>query len=113
MSDAQGSYDPNTGYLLFKTDRYNSQFIREGILHEYAHVIYLRDMTDEQIEQYELIYNKTNDYMTSYARTSASEDFAETYARSIICTINYSAIPVDRVDFFKQNVNGIGNKVIS
>lgn len=113
MSDAQGSYDPKTGFLLFKTKSYNSLFVREGILHEYGHVLYLRDFTNDQILEYENIYNKTEDYSTAYARISASEDFSETYARSIVCEINYSAIPFDRVDFFKRNLNEAGNRVIS
>ncbi len=55
-------------------------------------------------DEYKMIYNNTDEWVSNYSKTDASEDFAETFEKSYVCYINYSAIPKDRRQYFKNNV---------
>lgn len=71
-------YDKITVYEL---DTITRDELDRYVAHEVAHNVFKKFLTEEDRNEWELIYNKTKkeDFITSYSSTDAEENFCETF----------------------------------
>ena len=75
--------------------------------HEISHYIWYEFLSDKLRDDYAVIYENSDEFVSDYAMTEVEEDFAETVSKSIIIDINYSKIPEDRREFVRKWVHNL------
>lgn len=74
---------------------------QKTLFHEIGHTIY-RELSQNQKEEYEKIYEDTLEFPSIYAKRTHTEDFCESFAMYNMQKI----IPKDREIFIKNTLNG-------
>lgn len=64
----------------------NSGGYYSACAHEYGHYVYYEKLSKEQRKEWRRISNLSEGYVSDYAMTNPSEDFAESYASTIQTT---------------------------
>jgi Zn-dependent peptidase ImmA (M78 family) len=77
----------------------------EVAAHEIGHYVYYKQMTQEQRDEYEKIFNDSNMFVSEYSKTNVYESFAEEFAARITFIYSPDAGSKDKRKFFEENVN--------
>lgn len=104
-------YSSKQAFITFCFDRSPYSCIQTS-LHETGHHLWYYSLTKEQRDRYDNIFNETDEWVTDYASTETTEDFAETYEEGFQLVWNISLIPEDRQDFFREISSELGYRVV-
>jgi len=97
-----GSYNSNINMITIYGKDFDLGTLEIIGIHEASHKFWFKDMTQAQRDEYELIFNGANTYVTDYAKTNAAEDFADTIAYNTICDLDTTRISEDRRQFLRD-----------
>jgi len=75
--------------------------------HEVGHYVYFNKLTQTQRDEYERLFNDSNEFIDEYAKTNAAESFAEEFAYTITYNVNIVTVPKEHQKFFIDNETNI------
>jgi len=99
-----GRYYTGNKNIAIYTNENNPDYIIDIAEHEMGHYLWYEFLTKKQKDEYKLIFNKTNIYVSDYAETSVEEDFSETMLHYLQSVTQIKKIPHDRQEFFENNI---------
>jgi len=90
----------STTITILPMDR-DAEDVERTFYHGLGHYIWYEKLKDFERNEYELIFNMTDEYVSDYAETRVIEDYAETYMEYRLG----NDIPDDRNLFFKLTIH--------
>jgi len=99
-----GKYYVRNETFWVSTDGEDPISAMQTCAHEVGHYVWFEHLDQDQRDEYREIYNVTEDWVSAYAETDVEEDFAETLQAYIWYEPYSLAVPVDRRQFFEDEV---------
>lgn len=88
LKNSAGAYNPYLHTIILFPDKISPFYACDTAMHEYGHYVWYVEMNDTQRQNWIRLYENSildERFVSSYAQTSAVEDFAETYAEAWHC----------------------------
>jgi hypothetical protein len=82
--DTVGKYNENRGIILIYTKMQSNQKLQETAMHEVCHNFWFTYLDFNQRLNYTCIFHNASYFVSDYARTETTEDFAESCAYYIL-----------------------------
>lgn len=101
-TNASGKYYPPSQNIALFTRGVPPHSVLRTAHHEIGHYIWFEWIGDKERVQYYDIFNRTDTYVSPYARTNALEDFAETIQEGMVCKLDVDKIPGDRKEIMME-----------
>jgi len=102
-NNAAGVYSKEINTIMIFPKDYStgSQFFTAA--HEIGHYVYFQKLSHEDRVEYEKLFADTNDFVSNYSKTNASENFAEEFAYATTCRFDPRYVSDTRREYFEKN----------
>jgi len=103
--NSAGAYSKELNISMVFPKEYDYLSTLKVSAHEAGHYIYFKKMYQEERDEYQKIFNNSNEFVSDYAKKNAEEDFAEMVKEMTVCTISTDRImgeDVNKQKFFQQ-----------
>lgn len=97
-----GSYSKEINLIAVYPKEYTTNEVFTISAHEIGHYIYYKKLTEKQRQEYEKIFNSSNEYISEYSKTNAAENFAEEFALTTRTYVYINSVSPSRKEFFKS-----------
>ena len=102
-NNAAGSYSKELNLIMLYPKDYPVSSQMHTAAHEVGHYVYFQKLSHEDRLEYEKIFNDSNEFITTYSKINASENFAEEFAWATNCTFDPQNVSDSRLEYFEKN----------
>jgi len=102
-----GAYRRELNTIFVFTKDYDATNTMYASNHEIGHYLYFNKLSQSQRDEYDRLFKDSNVYMSTYAMTNSTEDFAEMYTNATLCQVIPQLLDgqdENKIKFFYNNL---------